>query len=37
LKPATIEFWQGRLNRMHDRFRYTRRADGTWCIDRLSP
>jgi pyridoxamine 5'-phosphate oxidase len=37
LKPATIEFWQGRLNRLHDRFRYTRRADNSWCIDRLSP
>jgi pyridoxamine 5'-phosphate oxidase len=37
LKPVTIEFWQGRPNRLHDRFRYTRRADGTWCIDRLAP
>jgi len=37
LKPETIEFWQGRLNRLHDRFRYLRRVDSTWCIDRLSP
>ena len=37
LKPEAIEFWQGRANRLHDRFRYTRRADGTWCIERLSP
>lgn len=37
LKPVTIEFWQGCPNRMHDRFRYTHRADGTWCMDRLSP
>jgi pyridoxamine 5'-phosphate oxidase len=37
LTPASIEFWQGRLNRLHDRFRYTRRADGSWSIERLSP
>lgn len=37
LKPQTIEFWQGRVNRLHDRFRYQRRKDGTWAIDRLSP
>ncbi|HEV3410671.1 MAG TPA: pyridoxamine 5'-phosphate oxidase [Chthoniobacterales bacterium] len=35
--PATIEFWQGRTNRLHDRFRYTRQADDTWLIERLSP
>jgi pyridoxamine 5'-phosphate oxidase len=35
--PATIEFWQGRTNRLHDRFRYTRSPDGTWLIERLSP
>jgi pyridoxamine 5'-phosphate oxidase len=37
LKPDQIEFWQGRPNRLHDRFRYSRRADGTWQIDRLAP
>jgi pyridoxamine 5'-phosphate oxidase len=37
LKPETMEFWQGRPNRLHDRFRYTRRADGSWLIDRLAP
>jgi pyridoxamine 5'-phosphate oxidase len=37
LKPETIEFWQGRANRLHDRFRYTRQAHGTWSIDRLAP
>ncbi len=37
LKPTRIEFWQGRPNRMHDRFRYLRQADGSWKIDRLSP
>jgi pyridoxamine 5'-phosphate oxidase len=34
--PGTIEFWQGRPNRLHDRLRYTRREAG-WVIDRLSP
>ena len=37
LKPDQIEFWQGRPNRLHDRFRYTRQADGAWQIDRLAP
>ena len=37
LVPNEIEFWQGRANRLHDRFRYTRQSDGSWTIDRLSP
>jgi len=37
LRPGRIEFWQGRPNRLHDRFRYTRKPDGTWQIERLSP
>ncbi len=37
LKPDRIEFWQGRRNRLHDRFRYTRKTDGSWQIDRLAP
>jgi pyridoxamine 5'-phosphate oxidase len=37
LAPARIEFWQGRPNRLHDRFRYTQQPDKTWLIERLSP
>jgi pyridoxamine 5'-phosphate oxidase len=35
--PERIEFWQGRENRLHDRFLYVRQSDGTWRLDRLSP
>lgn len=35
--PDFIEFWQGRLNRLHDRLRYRLSADGSWKIERLSP
>ena len=37
LKPDNMEFWQGRPNRLHDRFRYTRKSDGSWLIERLAP
>lgn len=37
VRPDIIEFWQGRPNRLHDRFRYTLQGDGTWLIDRLAP
>ena len=37
VKPAKIEFWQGRPNRLHDRFRYTKQKNGNWLIDRLAP
>lgn len=37
LRPERIEFWQGRLSRMHDRFSYTRQADDSWRVERLSP
>jgi len=37
VKPETIEFWQGRQNRLHDRFEYTLQPDGSWQIDRLAP
>lgn len=35
--PETVEFWQGRENRLHDRLRYTARPDGSWTTERLSP
>lgn len=36
LKPHRIEFWQGRVNRLHDRVRYDKAGDG-WEISRLYP
>lgn len=35
--PQRIEFWQGRNNRLHDRFVYDLQADGAWVLERLSP
>ena len=37
VEPDTMEFWQGRPNRLHDRFRYRRQTDGSWLIERLAP
>ena len=36
VRVAEWEFWQGRANRMHDRFRYTREGEG-WRVERLMP
>lgn len=36
LRPDVIEFWQGRLNRLHDRLRYTR-SGNSWSAERLYP
>jgi pyridoxamine 5'-phosphate oxidase len=35
--PESVEFWQGRPGRLHDRLRYERSAAGAWVIRRLSP
>src|SRR5260370_10721007 len=37
LNPDRMEFWQGRPDRLHDRFRYTLQSSGSWSIDRLAP
>ena len=36
LRPDTVEFWQGRVGRLHDRFRYVRDGES-WRIERLGP
>ena len=36
VEPVRIEFWQGRENRLHDRFEYQREGDA-WVIQRLAP
>jgi pyridoxamine 5'-phosphate oxidase len=36
VRPATVEFWQGRPSRLHDRLRYARKGNG-WFIQRLAP
>jgi len=37
VRPERFEFWQGRENRLHDRFLYSRQEGNSWRIDRLSP
>ena len=37
VKPISIEFWQGRPNRMHDRMRYSLTKDFLWKLERLAP
>ena len=35
--PDLIEFWQGQVGRLHDRFRYSRQGGGGWSVGRLAP
>jgi pyridoxamine 5'-phosphate oxidase len=35
--PDTVEFWQGRASRLHDRLRYRRTDEGAWVVERLAP
>jgi pyridoxamine 5'-phosphate oxidase len=37
LKPDRIEFWKGRVGRLHDRLLYELQPDGSWTIKRLAP
>lgn len=38
IRPTSFEFWQGRPDRLHDRFRYKKNSsDDLWTIERLSP
>lgn len=37
VKPVSVEFWQGRVSRLHDRIQYSLEEDGTWKMERLAP
>ncbi|MCU7724215.1 pyridoxamine 5'-phosphate oxidase [Actinoplanes sp. KI2] len=37
VRPETVEFWQGRANRLHDRLRFRRTEEGSWLVERLAP
>jgi pyridoxamine-phosphate oxidase len=37
LKPALVEFWQGRPGRLHDRLQYITNEKDSWIIERLAP
>jgi pyridoxamine 5'-phosphate oxidase len=37
LEPESVEFWQGRRDRLHDRLRFRREGAGDWILERLSP
>jgi len=37
LSPDSVEFWQGRRSRLHDRLRFRRETGGEWVVERLAP
>jgi len=37
IEPISFEFWQGRANRLHDRFIYQLQSNNSWKIERLAP
>lgn len=37
VRPISVEFWQGRANRLHDRIRYALQENYSWKIERLAP
>lgn len=37
IQPETVEFWQGRIGRLHDRLRYRSDGSGGWVVERLAP
>lgn len=37
VRPETVEFWQGRAGRLHDRLRFRRTDAGDWVVERLAP
>jgi pyridoxamine 5'-phosphate oxidase len=37
VKPVTVEFWQGRSSRLHDRLQFSLLTDGVWQLERLAP
>ncbi len=37
VRPDCLEYWQGRPNRLHDRFEYRKTESGSWTVERLAP
>jgi pyridoxamine 5'-phosphate oxidase len=37
VRPETVEFWQGRSSRLHDRLRYRHTEERGWTVERLAP
>lgn len=37
VRPDAVEFWQGRVSRLHDRLRFRRTGTGEWVVERLAP